>query len=246
MGTSGSVSLSLAMALERSLALSAHNLANATTAGYKSVQPLFESSPADTSDPGKSINFVQDKGTYLNVSQGALLQTDNPLDVAISGEGWFGFETTGGGSAYGRFGQLVVDVDGQMTSNGGRPILDTNGAPIILPNTAGQGISIAADGTITDDEGTILGQLGVFEVANPAALSPIGRGLFADPSGAVGFQPAENSKVAQGYIEASNVEPVLEMVRLIDIQRAYESSVKLMDEEHSLTKQAIQRLGRRV
>lgn len=243
MGNSAYVSLSHATALERSLNLSAHNLANASTAGYKAVQPVFHVETHGGSGELTTLNFVQDKGVYLDQTQGALTRTDNPGDLAISGSGWFGFDV-GGGVAYSRFGQLVVDVDGQLVTAAGQAILDPDGGPVVLPNDAGSAFSIAGDGTITDQNGDNIGQVGVFIVEDPSALTPIGRGMYADPTGGANLEPDETSTIAQGFIEGSNVEAVLEMTRLIDIQRAYEHSVTLMKEESELTKQAIQRLGR--
>ncbi len=96
MGNSAYVSLSHATALERSLNLSAHNLANASTAGYKSVQPIFQVQNEGDGTSTTALNFVQDSGIYLNQAQGPMTRTDNPGDLAISGPGWFGFDVGGG------------------------------------------------------------------------------------------------------------------------------------------------------
>ena len=123
MGNSGYVSLSHATALERSLNMTAHNLANASTAGFKAMFPVFEAKSHGPEGALTAINYVQDNGTFLDNSQGPMTRTDNPTDFAVTGDGWFGFEA-GGGTVYGRFGQLTLDVDGQLVTAAGHAILD--------------------------------------------------------------------------------------------------------------------------
>ena len=236
------VSLSQATALERHLNTTAHNLANATTSGYKSVHLLFESVEDTSTD--RDISYVQDRGSYLDLRNGALIPTGNPLDIAISGEGWMAFQMENGDTGYSRHGRLVADVDGQLKTPAGRPVLDAGGGPITLPEGVGQDITITAGGTITDRTGAVLGTLGVLSIEQGARMVPLGGGMYQIPSGAAAPQPLDNPQVKQGFVENSNVEAVLEMTRLIDIQRAYENSVKLMSQDDDLTKAALQRLGR--
>lgn len=245
MGNTSYVSLSLASALERSLDATAHNLSNASTAGYKAFRPVFETveSEAQTTS-GDTISYVRDGGSYVDATQGAMLPTGNPLDLAISGNAWFGFEAGEGQTAFGRNGRLVVDVEGRLTTTSGNAILDASGAPIILPGEVGQNIEIAPDGTITSTDGSVLGRVGLFDVDYETLMHPIGQGLYISPLGTEAALPAQNAKITQGFVETSNVQPVIEMTRLIDIQRAYENSLKLLGEEDDLTRQAVQRLGR--
>ncbi|TDK50214.1 flagellar hook-basal body complex protein [Antarcticimicrobium luteum] len=237
------VSLSLATALQRSMDMSAHNMANATTAGYKSMHPLFEAVQPD-GEEDMAVSYVEDRGTYLNSSQGALIATGSPLDLALSGTGWFSYQTGTGATAYGRDGRLTVNSDGQLSTLTGAPILNRGGAPITLPQALGQDITISADGTITEADGGILGQIGIFRVPDVDRLVPIGGGLYlyGDAGGAA--VPDDETVIAQGFVEQSNVQPVVEMTRLMDIQRAYERAAKLMSDSNDLTRQAIQRLGR--
>jgi flagellar basal-body rod protein FlgF len=244
MGNTSYVSLSMATALERSLDATAHNLSNASTAGYKAFRPIFETvSEAAEGPSGHEVSYVQDAGNYLDAAQGAVMPTGNPLDLAITGKGWFAFEAEGGRVAFGRNGRLVVDVDGRLSTTTGRALLDTGGAPIILPANIGQDISVARDGTITGSDGTRLGQVGMYDVDFETLMHPIGNGLYISPLGIDGAAASQDSQVAQGFVETSNVEPVIEMTRMIDIQRAYENSLKLLTEENALTRQTIQRIG---
>lgn len=245
MGNANYVSLSLATALQRSMDVAAHNMANASTAGFKASRPLFESvDPSGAADPDEAVNYVQDRGTYVDTSQGALIATGNPLDLAVSGGGWFGYQAEGGQTAYGRDGRLTIDADGQLATLAGAPIIDLNGSPVTLPSEVGQAITIARDGTITDSAGATLGQIGVFRIEDVDSMTAIGNGLYLTVGGAGQAVPDDGSQVVQGSVEQSNVQPVVELTRLMDIQRAYERAVKLMNDENELTRQAIQRLGR--
>jgi flagellar basal-body rod protein FlgF len=242
MSNIGYVSLSQATALERSMNMTAHNLANASTSGYKAINPLLESVEGAAASDG--ISYVVDRGTYLDLSSGPLTPTGNPLDIAVASEGWFSFQLDGGETGYSRHGQFVVDVDGQLKTSTGLPLLDAGGGPVTLPDDVGQNVVVTTGGTITDPEGAVLGTIGVFKIEQEARMTPLGRGMYQLPQGAAAPQQVEDPKVKQGFVEGSNVQAVLEMTRLIDIQRAYENSVKLMTEDDSLTKTSIQRLGR--
>lgn len=236
------VSLSQAAALERSMNMTAHNLANANTSGYKAMNAVFESYEDASATNG--ISYVIDKGTYLDLSKGPMMPTGNPLDIAIAGDGWMSFQLENGGTGYSRHSRLVVDVDGVVKTAGGRPLLDAGGGPVALPEDIGQDVVITAGGTITDQQGAVLGNVGVFTIEQGARMMPLGGGMYQLPENAAAPQPSLEPKVKQGFVENSNVQAVLEMTRLIDIQRAYENSVKLMNQDNDLTQTAIQRLGR--
>ncbi|MDF3414809.1 flagellar hook basal-body protein [Sulfitobacter sp. M57] len=242
MSNIGYVSLSQATALERSMNMTAHNLANATTSGYKAINPLLESVESNSIDEG--ISYVVDKGTYLDLSNGPLTPTGNPLDVAVSGPGWLSFQLEGGGTGYSRHGQLVVDADGQLKTSTGLALLDGGGGPVTLPEDIGQNVVITTDGAITDPDGVVLGTIGVFNIEQEARMTPLGGGMYQLPGDAAAPQESEDPKIKQGFVEGSNVQAVMEMTRLIDIQRAYENSVRLMTADDTLTKTSIQRLGR--
>jgi flagellar basal-body rod protein FlgF len=236
------VSLSQATALERSLNMTAHNLANASTAGFKAINPLLES--IQDSSTARDISYVQDRGTYLDLKEGTLTPTGNPFDVALGGDGWMSFQLDSGATGYSRHGRLILDVDGQLKTASGRPLLDAGGGPITLPDDVGQDITITSGGTITDRTGAVLGTIGVVTIEQGAAMLSLGGGMYHLPDNAAAPQQAADPKVKQGFVENSNVEAVLEMTRLIDIQRAYENSIKLMNQDDDLTKTVIQRLGR--
>ncbi len=236
------VSLSQATALERKLDMTAHNLANASTAGYKAINSVIESVEQGAGDAG--ISYVTERGTYLNLASGPLTPTGNPLDIGLTGDGWLSFGLENGETGYSRNGRLIVDVDGQLKTSSGLPLLDAGGSPVVLPDDVADEVIITKNGTISDQNGAVLGTIAVLKIDNAAGLSPLGRGMYQLPDGAPAPTAAEDVQVNQGFVEGSNVEAVLEMTRLISIQRAYDSSMKLMTQDDDLTKTAIQKLGR--
>ncbi len=153
MDNSTYVALSQMTALERQLDVTANNLANANSNGFKSERVLFESylHQNERDDLGEGTNFVLDSGSYVDARQGALTRTDNPLDVAISGKGWFAYQSDTGQTAYGRDGNFVLDDQGRMMTLSGAQVLDAGGAPITLPPDVAGSLSIASDGTMSSD-----------------------------------------------------------------------------------------------
>ncbi len=245
MDNSAYVALSLARSLERSLDVVANNLANSDTAGYKAQRTDFQDLVEHSLSPSQGgVAFVQSNGSHIDPSAGALVKTGNPLDVALSGNGWFGYTTSTGQAAFGRDGRMAINAQGQLVTTAGAQVLDANGAPISIPATTGGPITIAGDGTITDAQGTVVGKIGVFNVPNIETYQRIGGGMLVAPDG--GTPPrvqATGVRLSQGFIEQSNVEPVLEMTRMIDIQRAYERAMSLIQDDNSLRQQTLTQLG---
>lgn len=246
MDNSTYVSISQALALERSLDVTANNIANSNTAGFKAERADFTSLVAQTSNGSKSdsLSFVAQSSGHIDTRPGPLQRTGNPLDVALSGQGWFSYRTAAGQTAYGRDGRLVVNAQGNLVTMSGAQILDDAGSPIAIPANAAQGLQIGTDGTITDRNGTNLGRIGAVEVPDIATFQRSEGGMFVPPDGATATTaPATDTKIAQGFLEQSNVEPVLEMTRMMEVQRAYDRAMKLMDDENSLRKQTLSQLG---
>lgn len=247
MDNSTYVSLSLALSLERSLDVTANNIANSNTAGFKAGRADFESLVQQVSNGSNSgtLSYVNNAGAHLDDRPGPLQKTGNPLDVALSGDGWFSYQTGTGQTAFGRDGRMSVDAQGNLVTVGGAKVLDAAGSPIAIPAGSSAGLQIGADGTITDRNGQTLGKIGVFNVPGIATFQRSDGGMFVPPEGtAAGQTTATDYKVAQGFLEQSNVEPVLEMTRMMQIQRAYDRAMKLMDDQDSLRQQTLSQLGR--
>ncbi|MCB5410861.1 flagellar hook basal-body protein [Pseudogemmobacter faecipullorum] len=244
MDTTAYLPLAAAAGLQRSLDVTAHNLANASTAGYRGQRLVFESllaeAPTDRAPPAA---YGHDRLTYSDLSQGALTTTGNPLDLAIQGEGWFGYEAEDGQIALGRDGRLVIDAAGLLMTTAGRPVLDAGGGQIQLDPEAGPP-SIGRDGTISDAAGNNLGQIGLFTAEGVETWARLGESLFQPRNGQpVALEPAEAPVMIQGALEGSNINPVTEMVRLIGIQRSFDQVMKVTGNHDDLRRSTLQRLG---
>lgn len=234
MDTTAYVALSRQVALMREMSVLANNVANIGTTGFRAERTMFATVLERAGQAGTAA-FVQDVGTTHDLRPGPLSATGSPLDVAIDGEGWLSFATDDG-IGYSRAGHLAVAADGTLVDGGGRALLDEGGAPIAVPPNDGE-ITIAADGTVSTRSGT-LGRIGVVAFAEPRALTPRGEGLWTT---AEVPQPAA-ARLVQGMLEGSNVEPVLEMTRLIDTTRAFEGTQRMIEAHHDLERRAVERL----
>jgi flagellar basal-body rod protein FlgF len=201
------------------------NLANASTTGYKRHCSAFEQALAKASasvgEAGQGGAIISRNG--WDMSQGHLVQTGRPLDLALEGKGFFVVETPQG-VLYTRGGVLNVSPTGQIVDHAGRVLAGTNG-PITLPSTdSTSNVVVGRDGNVSVG-GKQLGQLRIVEFKNTKELTGVGDNCFTAPDSA---QPAAagNTSVQQGCQEASNVNIVNELVELIKLTRAYESNLK--------------------
>ncbi len=161
--------------------------------------------------------------------------TNNPLDLAISGDGYFAVQAPQG-ECFTRLGAFQLDNLGQLVTLAGAPVLGAGGAPITVPPSTST-ITITRDGTVSADAVEI-GNLRVVGFAEPQALSKDGGGLY-DPKGQIP-QPATDSEVLQGMIEGSNVKGVVEMTRMIEVVRSYQAAGKMAENEHRRILDAIE------
>jgi flagellar basal-body rod protein FlgG len=222
-----------------------HNLANVGTNGYKRAHAQFEdllyqnlrqsgSQETQTNVLPTGLQLgtgVRPVGTSRNFSQGNLNRTENPLDLAINGNGFLQVQMPDGTTSYTRDGALRVDSQGQLVTANGNPL---NPAITIPANSTN--VTIGADGIVTaltpgNTTPVQVGQLQTASFVNPAGLDPIGQNLFRETASsgtpAVGT-PGLNGHgtISQGYVETSNVNVVEELVSMIQTQRAYEINSK--------------------
>lgn len=226
------VALSRQMTLERQMAVVAGNIANMNTHGYKTEHMLFAAALERAGQPGR-VAFVQDVGLVRDPAPGALETTGNPLDLAINGDGYFTVETTAG-PRYTRGGHFTVDAAGALVTSSGAALLDAGGAPVQLPPEAGA-VSIAKDGTISSDEG-IVGRIGLVHFADETALRREGDGRFATDQAP---EPVARPEILQGRLERSNVQPVLEMTRMMETVRAFQNTQSLLETHHEMVRRVI-------
>lgn len=245
MENSGYVALSRAAMMERATDITANNIANANTVGFRASQPLFESLVVDSGASGDvgRMTYSIETGTVSDLTPGALLATGNPLDVALPGAGWLAYQTPDGQLALGRDGQLVLNPQGELVTAGGDLVLDVGGTPISLPADGG-GLTIAKDGTVTASDGAVLAQIGIFDEPGLAGWQHLRGSLLVPREGQVALSPALEPVLLQGHLEQSNVSPIEEMTRLIAQQRAYERSMNLATVSDDLRKETLGRIGR--
>ena len=235
------VGLSRQTALKRQLDVIANNLANMNTNGFRGQDVLFREylmpgASAETFPvPDRTLSYVYDPATIEDEAPGSIEQTGNDFDVAIDGKGWFAIETQAG-ERYSRDGAFRLDAEGRLVTRDGNPVLGDGGPITFAPDATD--ITIARDGTVSSSAG-LKGRLRLVSFANEAAdMTREGQTLYAGTNP----QPAA-VQVVQGAIERSNVRPVVEMSRMIEVTRAYTSIAQSMASIDELRRNAIGALG---
>lgn len=199
----------------------ANNLANANTAGYRSEHNVFSAVLASAgtgngSDLSNAINnYGIMSGTSLDLSQGALQKTGNPLDLAIQGSAFFAVQTANG-TMYTRNGGFQVSPTGQLVTQAGDPVLGDKGPIAMLPGP----FSISSDGTLSFN-GAVAGKIRLVNFPAGTQLTSQGSSYYSAPPNIE--TASTDSKVQQGSLENSNVNPIISMVELITAQRSAES-----------------------
>lgn len=236
------ITLSRQGALRRQLDVVANNLANMNTTGFKAQRMMFTEHLVESRGGerllGEKLSFVHDQATRRDFSEGAIEATGAPLDVAIRGEGWFVIDTPSG-RHYTRNGRFRIDAEGRMVTESGNPVVGGAGQPIRFAPTDGE-ISIARDGTVSAESGE-LGRLRIVRFDNPQRLRAVVDGLFASDQTP---QDVDQPEVVQGMLESSNVEPILEMARMINVHRAYDTARKLVDREDQRIRKMVEEYAR--
>jgi flagellar basal-body rod protein FlgG len=261
-------------AQQTSLDTISNNLANVSTTAFKRARPVFEdllyqnirsagltenSGGAGVGDESyvpaglQAGNGSRILATQRINSAGSLLQSSNPLDMAINGNGYFVVET-GNGTAYTRSGNFMRGPTGNIVTPAGSTLLDSSGAPVTIPGNATD-IVIGTDGTVTFYTGvntpavTLPNPIAIVNFVNPTGLSSVGGGLYfqttssgpalSQPPGMSGAGKPGFGTISQYYTEQSNVNVAEELVSLIAAQRAYEITAKSV----SASDQILQKLG---
>jgi flagellar basal-body rod protein FlgF len=237
------IGLSKQMVLQRWLSVTANNIANSDTAGFK-VEELMQGeqygAPARDAGIAAPAQFVLDTGLARNFGQGELRQTSGPLDVAIAGSGFFRIQTPQG-ERYTRDGRFAIDAQNRLVTGQGYPVLDDGGGQIVV-DPLQPTPTISLDGVVT--QGSLrLSKLGVVDFPSASVLSKQGDNLYSNTSNA---QPtaAANAQLHQGMLEGSNVNPIAEVTNLIQISRAYESAAQMVSDINNLSEQTVNRLGK--
>lgn len=240
----GYLAISRAALLQRATEVAANNIANANTDGFRGSEAVFESMVVDTGSRSqmRQMAYAVDRGTFADMTEGALYRTSNPLDVAMVGEGWFGFMTQTGQTALGRAGNFSMSAQGDLVTASGDYVLDESGAPINIPPGAGD-VEIDRTGLITDARGDQIARIGTFQAQDVGNWTQLGGAMLAPRDGVVELIPALEPDMAQGFVERSNVNPIMEMTKMISLQRQYESAMNLANVSDDLRKQTLSRLA---
>ena len=241
------VALSRQITLQRELDISANNLANMNTTGYKFEELLVspqQGAPA-YDDPIKTpANFAYDNGVGRDFSQGAMQQTGGTYDVAIQGDGAFFAVQTANGVRYTRDGAFTTGPDGTLETQDGDPV-QGDGGPIVIDPQKGAPV-IGPDGTVSQDfqgRSEQVGKISVVRIGNLGSMFKDGKNLYGLQSGVVP-EPATDATVRQGMLEASNVNPLTEVTHLIQINRAYTQLSNVIAQNLQLSNDAVSRLGK--
>jgi flagellar basal-body rod protein FlgF len=238
------VALSRQMILRREMDVIANNVANADTAGFKVESVISQTDPQSLPAPinmgPKNVQFALDTGLARNFGQGAVTRTGAPLDMAISGDGFFEINTPRG-TRFTRDGRFTTDATGRLTNAHGDAVADDAGGEITLDPTKGEP-SISKDGVISQ-AGQRVGKIGVYRFGSLSGLAKDGDSLFRNDSNQTP-QIATDAQIAQGAVEGSNVQPVLEVTRMMEVSREYQTISRMMDQTAELDRQSIQRLGK--
>ncbi|MEM7467157.1 MAG: flagellar basal-body rod protein FlgF [Pseudomonadota bacterium] len=223
------LAMSAAKQTMQAQAIATNNLANATTVGFKADYDAYRSMPIFGEGMPTRV-FALNERPGINFDPGSIETTGNPLDVVVNDRGFFAVQTADGSQAYTRAGNFKLTVTGQLVTTDGLSVLG-NGGPIALPQA--EEIVIGADGTIsirpTGQDATTLAQLDRLRLVDPDINSLIKGedGLFRLRDG--GVAPVSASvRVTAGALERSNVNPVGELISIIENARNYERAVKAM------------------
>jgi len=232
------VALSSQLALEKRLSTTAQNVANMATAGYRAEETKFSAVIAQATRG--AVAFVGAGDTFISRAAGPVTKTDSPLDIAVQGDAWL---SVGGpkGPVYTRDGRLTLDATGRLTNLAGQPVLDPGGAPLLLDPQQGPP-TIGRDGSIMQGINQV-GAIGLFTFDPKAAISRAGPNAVSPSLPARPVQDFTRIGVVQGHLEGSNVNPILEMTKLITIQRAFESAAGATAQSESSLTDAIKSLG---
>lgn len=233
------VGLSRQVALQQQMDTISNNLANMTTPGYRGQNIVFLEYVEKLKGNPDPLSMVLDYGQYQVTDPGPLKQTGNTLDVAVNGPGYFGIQTPEG-VMYTRAGNFQVNVNGELVDGRGRPVVDAGGGIITIPGGETQ-VDISESGFVSTPQGQV-GQLMVVEFENVQDLEAQGNGLYKAPAPGT---PAVESRVMQGMLEGSNVNPITEMTRMIEVSRAYQSTQRLLMAEHERQRTMIQKMTQR-
>ncbi|NIY14954.1 MAG: flagellar basal-body rod protein FlgF [Nitrospinaceae bacterium] len=246
---------------QRKLETISNNLANVSTQGFKKNilmyqerTPPFGDDFKMTQTPGlhtpytnqiNEVSYVEVTQSRTDFSQGPMVSSDNPMDLALNGEGFFVIKTPNG-LRYTRNGTFHLDGLGQLVNHTGDLVMTHGGSGIIVPQNT-ERLSVDPDGTVFGGRGlelVPLDQLKIMKFQNNNNLIKEGNGMFRSANGDRGQEATPNTQVIQGHIEKSNVNAVEEMTKLIETVRTLEAYQKIIQSIDEADDQSVNSLAR--
>lgn len=236
MDAAGYTALTRQSGLMREMQVVANNIANLSTNGFRREGMVFSEHVARM-DTGPSLSMANGNARHVDLSQAGISKTGGTFDFAIQGEGFFLVETPDG-ERLTRAGSFTPSPAGELVTPEGYRLLDQGGGPVFVPSGAGA-VALSQDGTLSAN-GAPLARVGLWRPSDPLSLQHQAGTMFS----AAEMEPAEGGVLMHGYLEDSNVEPVSEIARMIEVQRAYEMGQAFMDREDQRIRGVIDTLGR--
>ncbi len=216
----------------------ANNIANASTTGFRKEGVVFAEHVKALGTAEPSLSMASASGRLVSLDQGGLSRTGGSFDLAIEGDGFFMIQTPSGPQLT-RAGNFTPSAEGELVTADGHAVLDTGGSPIPVPPGT-RAFAVAQDGTLSAD-GVPVSRIGVFGAADPSQLIHAGNNRFS-VNGTP--EPVEDARIFQGFLEESNVSPITEIARMIEVQRAYEMGQSFLDKEDGRIRAVLQSMGR--
>ena len=236
MDAAGYTTLTRQSGLMREMQVVAHNIANLSTSGFRREGLIFSEHVVRMED-GESLSMARGNVRHIDLSQAGLSQTGATFDFAIQGDGFFLIETPQG-ERLTRAGSFTPSPAGELMTPDGFRLLDQGGGPVFVPPGAAN-VALAQDGTLSAN-GNPIARVGLWQPTDPTSLRHQAGTLFS----ADAVEPTAGGVILQGFLEDSNVAPVSEIARMIEVQRAYELGQTFMDREDQRMRGVIQTLGK--
>lgn len=224
--------------LRNEMQVIAQNIANVSTDGFQKEGLIFSEFVSRQEDANSSLSMARASARMIDRSQGQLTQTNGTFDFAIEGEGYFMVETPDGQQLT-RAGSFAPGPEGELVAADGARLLDAGGAPIFVAPDA-ESVRLSGDGTLSIN-GVAAADVGLFVPADPVEMVRAGGVRFAVNGETL---PVEEPQMVQGFVESSNVNPILEITRMIEVQRAYETGRNLLNSEDERIRAVVQTLGK--
>ncbi len=220
------ISLSRQTALFRNMEITSNNVANMNTPGFNAQRLVF--SDYLVKDGNLKDAYANDPSTYRDTSTGSINMTGNTFDLAINGPGYFQVQTNVG-KRYTKAGNFSLDSNGTLINASGYPVLGADGGEIVIPPNV-RNVSINGVGQVTGD-GEEIAQIGMVEFKDQQRMVRQGATLYDSKETPT---PAEESRMVQGGFESANVNPVTEMVKVMEISRSVANTAKFTETMYDL------------